>query len=79
MVVLSMAVQLTPSECEALQVVSADYLEERGLRKGTHGEILNDRGRTLFEVGFARAIREVLGIEPHDRRPYWQGLHRRQQ
>lgn len=27
----------------------------------SHGEILNDRGRTLFEVGFAKAIRKVLG------------------
>jgi hypothetical protein len=60
--VLSMAAQLTRSEREALQkAVSADYLEERGMREGTHGEILNDRGRTLFEVGFTRAIRKVLG------------------
>jgi hypothetical protein len=60
--VLSMAAQLTPSEREALQeAVSADYLEERGLREGSHGEILNERGRTVFDVGFARAIRKVLG------------------
>jgi hypothetical protein len=61
-VLLSMAAQLTDSEREALQkAVSVDYLEERGLREGSHGEILNGRGRTLFEVGFARAIRKVLG------------------
>jgi hypothetical protein len=61
--VLAMAAQLTASEREALQkAVSADYLEERGLREGSHGEIVNDRGRTVFEVGFARAIRKVLGI-----------------
>lgn len=60
--ILTMVAQLTPSEREALQkAVSADYLEERGLREGSHGEILNDRGRTFFEVGFARAIRKVLG------------------
>lgn len=59
--VLAMAAQLTPSEREALQKsVSADYLEERGLREGSHGEIVNERGRTVFEVGFARAIRKVL-------------------
>ena len=59
--VLAMAVQLTPSEREALQkAVSAHYLEERGLREGSHGEIVNVRGRTVFEVGFARAIRKVL-------------------
>jgi len=57
----AMAAQLTPSEREALQkAVSAHYLEERGLREGSHGEIVNARGRTVFEVGFARAIRKVL-------------------
>ncbi|MFL9908776.1 gamma-mobile-trio protein GmtX [Paraburkholderia sp. RL17-337-BIB-A] len=59
--VLAMAAQFTPSEREALQkAVSADYLEARGLREGSHGEIVNARGRTVFEVGFARAIRKVL-------------------
>ena len=59
--VLALAAQLTPSEREALQkAVSADYLEERGLKEGSHGEIVNERGRTVFEVGFARAIRKVL-------------------
>lgn len=57
----AMAAQLTPSEREALhKAVSAHYLEERGLREGSHGEIVNARGRTVFEVGFARAIRKVL-------------------
>lgn len=60
--VLSLSAQLTPSEREALQkAVSAAYLEERGLKEGSHGEIVNERGRTVFEVGFARAIRKVLG------------------
>ncbi|MDH0513600.1 gamma-mobile-trio protein GmtX [Comamonas terrigena] len=60
--VLSLSAQLTPSEREALQkAVSASYLEERGLKEGSHGEIVNERGRTVFEVGFARAIRKVLG------------------
>ncbi len=60
--VLAMTSQLTPSEREALQkAVSADYLEERGLREGSHGEIMNERGRMVFEVGFARAIRRMLG------------------
>ncbi|SIN77084.1 gamma-mobile-trio protein GmtX [Paraburkholderia phenazinium] len=60
--VLAMTALLTPSEREAmLKAVSADYLQERGLREGSHGEIVNDRGRTVFEVGFARAIRKVLG------------------
>jgi len=60
--VLALSAQLTPSEREALQkAVSARYLEERGLKEGSHGEIVNERGRTVFEVGFARAIRKVLG------------------
>ena len=59
--VLSMAAQLTPSEREALEkAVSAEYLEERGMCEGSHGEIRTDRGRVLFEVGFARAIRKLL-------------------
>jgi len=59
--VLAMVAQFTPSEREALQkAVASDYLEARGLREGSHGEIVNERGRTVFEVGFARAIRKVL-------------------
>lgn len=59
--VLAQSTQLTPSEREALQnAVSADYLENQGLREGSHGEIVNARGRTVFEVGFAGAIRKVL-------------------
>jgi hypothetical protein len=59
--VLAPSAQLTPSEREALQnAVSADYLENQGLREGSHGEIVNARGRAVFEVGFARAIRKVL-------------------
>ncbi|AQL37119.1 gamma-mobile-trio protein GmtX [Pseudomonas syringae] len=62
MAVLALSAQLTSSEREALQKsVSPDYLEERGLREGSHGEIVNLRGRTIFEVSFARAIRKVLG------------------
>ncbi|PRW85152.1 alpha/beta hydrolase [Pseudomonas simiae] len=60
--VLAMSAQLTQSEREAFKKsVSVDYLEERGLREGSHGEIVNERGRIMFEVGFARAIRKVLG------------------
>lgn len=60
--ILEMSAQLTPSEREALQKsVSPKYLEQQGFREGSHGEILNERGRTVFEVGFTRAIRKVLG------------------
>lgn len=61
-VVLAVSAQLTPSEREALQkAVSASYLEERGLKEGSHGEIVTERGRPVFEVGFASAVRKVLG------------------
>jgi hypothetical protein len=54
--------QLTPSEREALgKAVSADYLERHGLHEGSHGEIVNEHGRTVFDIGFARAIRKILG------------------
>ncbi|AZQ49626.1 gamma-mobile-trio protein GmtX [Burkholderia cenocepacia] len=59
--VLTTSSQLTASERDALRkAISADYLDDRGLHEGSHGEILNERGRTIFEVGFARAIRKVL-------------------
>ncbi|WP_246883705.1 gamma-mobile-trio protein GmtX [Pseudomonas koreensis] len=59
--VLALSAQLTLSEREALQKsISPEYLEERGLQEGSHGEIVNHQGRVLFEVGFARAIRKVL-------------------
>ncbi|MDQ0741237.1 gamma-mobile-trio protein GmtX [Pseudomonas sp. W4I3] len=60
--VLALAAQLTPSEYEALlKAISPEHLETCGLREGSHGEIVNERGRTLFDVGFARAIRKILG------------------
>jgi len=63
MAVLAPPAQLTPSEREALQkAVSSDYLSDRGLREGSHGEITTERGRTMFEVGFARAIRKLLAV-----------------
>ena len=60
--VLTMDAQLTESEREALRhAVSAPFLDDQGWRTGTHGEILTERGRTVFKVGFTRAIRKVLG------------------
>jgi hypothetical protein len=59
--IVALSAQLTSSEREALQkAISPAYLEERGLQEGSHGEITNEHGRTVFEVGFARAIRKVL-------------------
>jgi len=58
---LSVTAQMTDSERKALRkAVSSDFLDEQGLREGSHGEILTECGRPLFDVGFARAIRTVL-------------------
>jgi hypothetical protein len=60
--VLAMAAQLTPSQREALQkAISRQFLEDQRWREGSRGEILNDKGRALFDVGFASGIRKVLG------------------
>jgi hypothetical protein len=59
--VLNIGARLTESERSALRkAVDADVLADSGWVEGSHGEILNDRGRTLFDVGFATAIRKVL-------------------
>lgn len=60
--ILTMAAQLTPSERDALRkAVAPEFLAEQGWQEGSHGEIRNDRGRMLFDVGYASAIRKVLG------------------
>lgn len=53
---------LMSSEREALeQAISPVFLNDQGWSEGPNGEILNDRGRRIFEAGFTRAIRKVLG------------------
>jgi hypothetical protein len=60
--VLSPSTQLTPMEREALQqAVSPEYLEVQGLTEGSHGEILDKQGRTLFDMGFTSGLRKLLG------------------
>jgi len=55
------SLQLTPSELEALRSsVSTDFLEDQGWKEGRQGEIFNEKGRRLFQPGFAKAIRKVL-------------------
>ena len=46
---------------EALQKAVSNYLDERGLKEGSHWRNPHEHGRTLFEVGFAWAICKVLG------------------
>jgi hypothetical protein len=52
---------LTSSEREALErAIAADFLEDQGWVEGRSGEVLNERGRRLFEPGFTRAVRKIL-------------------
>lgn len=56
------AARIAKAQAKQQAAISArNYLEERGLKDGSHGEIVNERGRTVFEVGFARAVRKILG------------------
>jgi len=54
---------LTPTEREALRkAITQEFLEQEGWREGAHGEIINERGRTLFDMGFAPALRKLTRI-----------------
>jgi hypothetical protein len=60
--VLTTTAQLTVSEREALQkAIAPKFLEDQGWHEGSYGEIVNSKGRMVFDVGYARAIRRVLG------------------
>ncbi|MBN8504487.1 MAG: alpha/beta hydrolase [Burkholderiales bacterium] len=53
--------KLTPSEREALErAISSDFLSDQGWSEGRSGEVMNEKGRRIFESGFTRAIRKVL-------------------
>lgn len=61
-VLLPMESQLTESEKQALRrSISREFLEDRGWQEIELGEIVNEKGRTIFDPGFATAIRKVLG------------------
>lgn len=60
----SAPVALTVTEREALeQAVSPSFLAAEGWSEGANGDILNNRGRRLFAVGFSAAIRKMLSID----------------
>lgn len=52
---------LAESEKIALaKAIAPEFLRQEGWAEGENGEISNNRGRKLFDVGFANAIRKVL-------------------
>lgn len=53
---------LTESERDALkQAVSKQFIEDQGWEERDLGEIVNQRGKTLFAPGFATGVRKLLG------------------
>lgn len=52
---------LSDTERQALsQAISAEFLAQEDWSEGANGEILNARGRKLFNIGFANAVRKIL-------------------
>lgn len=53
---------LTDSEQKALRkAISAEFLRRQGWEEVKLGEIVNERGRTIFDPGFAVGLRKLLG------------------
>lgn len=55
-------VGLTESEKEALRhAISEKLLKDEGWKEDKHGRILTEKGSPIFKIGFATAIRKILG------------------
>jgi len=68
--VLTATEGLLPIEREALKkAISPRFLEQEGWHEGSNGEIRNAKGRKLFEVGFATAIRKLISTSAHTHQP----------
>jgi hypothetical protein len=56
---------LIESEKEALRhAISEKLLKDEGWREDKHGRILTEKGSLIFKIGFAKAIRKILGEPP---------------
>lgn len=59
--VLEGSAGLSDSEKVALaRAISTEFLAQEGWKEGPNGEIYNARGRKVFDVGFANAIRKLI-------------------
>jgi hypothetical protein len=58
---------LTESERAALaRAISPDFLDGEGWVEAKNGAVKKENGRTIFDPGFTKAIRKVLGVaKPH--------------
>lgn len=57
---LALSALFTDSERKALvKAVSPEFLESQGWREADHGEVVNSKGRTVFDPGFATAVRKI--------------------
>ena len=55
-------VGLTDSEKEALRhAISEKLLKDEGWKEEKHGRIHTEKGSPIFKIGFATAIRKILG------------------
>lgn len=59
--VLTVESRLTDSELQALhRAISPEFLQDQGWRELEQGEIINGKGRTIFDPGYATAIRKFI-------------------
>lgn len=59
---LALSAVFTDSERKALlKAVSPEFLESQGWREADFGEVVNSKGRTVFDPGFATAVRKISG------------------
>lgn len=59
--ILEAGARLTESERQALDnAISNDFLVQEGWVVGAYGEIINQSGRIVYDVGYVTAIRKIL-------------------